>query len=611
MTSTPKKKRRSTPAKLWGWVLAMRRVLRLVSRRQRYLVIVGMFFSSLLELIGLTMIIPLLASASQLRESKGIALAIRSMFDKIGIPFDPAYLFGIIVIGLGLKALVAVNVTRYVSDMVGDITSNYQLELIRALLRARWGYFIRQPLGRLVHATGPEAAAVGESFQRVTAIIANALQSLLFLMLAALISWPLLVFALVIGLSMLISFGKMVQGSRRAARRYRERMRQTASQFTDAMIGIKQIRAMGRTERFSHLFEESARVLAQSMRTRVFSSEYAVELQEPIIGMLIAGGFFLALHTLHLTLHEVVIMALLLVRTVGAITPIQRDFQKFTQAYDQFESLELMLKQCRGEAEVSLGSALPTLERGIEIDGVAFGYGSKVVLDGMSLTIPAGRITTIAGPSGVGKSTTVDLIVGLHRPQEGRILVDGQDLEEIDLNSWRRMIGYVPQEVTLFHDTIFQNVSLWEEGITRERVEEALRAAGAWSFVEASAEGMERIVGERGQGLSGGQRQRISLARALLLQPRLLILDEATTGLDPETETEICERIRDLSRETGLTVLAISHQPAWQRIADHVHILSPNNEGPSAKDGASAGSTILGAAANSDPVEAQTMPRIG
>lgn len=583
MTTTPTKKRRGTLRKLWGWVRAMRRVLRLVSTRDRYLVIGGLFLSSMLELIGLTMIIPLLASASQLRESKGIAMAVQAAFEKIGIPFDPAYLFGIIVIGLGLKALVAVNVMRYVSDKVGDITSNYQLELIRALLRARWGYFIRQPLGRLVHATGPEAAAVGESFQRVTSIIANALQSLLFLILAAVISWPLLIFALVIGLSMLLSFGKMVQSSRRAARRYRERMRSNASQFTDAMIGIKQVRAMGRTERFTYLFEENAKRLAESMRTRVFSSEYAAELQEPIIGCLIAGGFFLALHTLNLSLHEVVIMALLLVRTVGAITPIQRDFQKFTQAYDQYISLEQLMKATRGEAEAWPGTATPTLMQGIALDQVTFGYGDKIVLNGVSLLIPAGKITAIAGPSGVGKSTTVDLIVGLHLPRVGRILLDGCDLQEIDLNTWRRMIGYVPQDVTLFHDTIFQNVCLWEDGIAEEQVETALRAAGAWSFVEESPEGMQRIVGERGLGLSGGQRQRISLARALLLQPRLLILDEATTGLDPETEAEICARIRELCRETGLTVLAISHQPAWQKIADYVHHFVPPAKSPEAE----------------------------
>ncbi len=189
------------------------------------------------------------------------------------------------------------------------------------------------------------------------------------------------------------------------------------------------------------------------------------------------------------------------------------------------------------------------------------------------MEIRCGLITALVGPSGVGKSTTIDLLVGLYRPQVGRILVDGVDLSEVDLQRWRRMLGYVPQEVTLFHDTIFKNVSLWAEGVTEEDVIAALRAAGAWEFVEELPDGVHQIVGERGHRLSGGQRQRISIARALLHKPRLLILDEATTGLDPETEAEICQQIQQLCQEHGLTVLAISHQPAWRRVADRVYVL--------------------------------------
>jgi ATP-binding cassette subfamily C protein len=135
---------------------------------------------------------------------------------------------------------------------------------------------------------------------------------------------------------------------------------------------------------------------------------------------------------------------------------------------------------------------------------------------------------------------------------------------------WRSMVGYVPQELVLFHDSILANVSLGEPGFTRADVEHALHQAGAWDFVSQRDGGMDHVVGERGAALSGGQRQRIALARALVHRPKLLILDEATSALDPVTEAKIIKNVRELADRDGITVLSISHQPAWMAVADRV-----------------------------------------
>jgi ATP-binding cassette subfamily C protein len=138
----------------------------------------------------------------------------------------------------------------------------------------------------------------------------------------------------------------------------------------------------------------------------------------------------------------------------------------------------------------------------------------------------------------------------------------------------------------LFHDTVLANVTLGEEDLTREDAETALEAAGAAEFIAHLPGGIDSIVGERGTLLSGGQRQRIAVARALVRKPLLLILDEATSALDPETEASICRNLKDLSRRTGLTILAISHQPAWVEAADRVYrvegrrVRAPQDEGP-------------------------------
>jgi ATP-binding cassette subfamily C protein len=149
------------------------------------------------------------------------------------------------------------------------------------------------------------------------------------------------------------------------------------------------------------------------------------------------------------------------------------------------------------------------------------------------------------------------------------VLLDGVPLKEIDLQSWRRLVGYVPQELVLFHDSIYANVALGDRQIGAAEVREALELAGAWEFVCGLPEGMLTEVGEGGAKLSGGQRQRIALARALVGKPRLLILDEVTSALDPDTEWQICRGIRDLAQEMG--VLAITHRPAFLEIADLIY----------------------------------------
>jgi len=151
---------------------------------------------------------------------------------------------------------------------------------------------------------------------------------------------------------------------------------------------------------------------------------------------------------------------------------------------------------------------------------------------------------------------------------EGRVLVDGISLSEFELHEWRQMIGYVPQETLLLHDSVLHNVTLGDPDLGEEETEEALRAAGAWDFVAKLPEGMHTLAGERGGKLSGGQRQRLCIARALVRQPRLLILDEATSALDPESEAAICDTLDSL--RGSITILAISHQAGLGRIADRV-----------------------------------------
>lgn len=194
----------------------------------------------------------------------------------------------------------------------------------------------------------------------------------------------------------------------------------------------------------------------------------------------------------------------------------------------------------------------------------------KQVLQNISLEIKKGDSVGIIGQSGAGKSTLVDILLGLLPPQHGQILVDGANIQN-DILGWRKHISYMPQVVYLMDDTIKRNVAL---GIEDDKIDEALvwdclRKAQADEFVRDQAGGLDTFVGERGSRLSGGQRQRIGIARALYNQPDILILDEATTALDPETERLICNTLKEISKD--ITIIAISHQPALIEITNRVY----------------------------------------
>jgi len=219
-------------------------------------------------------------------------------------------------------------------------------------------------------------------------------------------------------------------------------------------------------------------------------------------------------------------------------------------------NVESQIKDCSG------AKALHQVEGKIEFDHVAFAYNAETpVLRNISFTMNPGEVVAVVGLSGAGKSTIADLIPRFYDPQSGSIRVDGHDLREVTLESLRRQIAIVPQETILFGGTIRDNIAYGNPAATQEMIEAAARAANAHSFIadrSVMPEGYNTLVGERGKQLSGGQRQRVSIARALLKDPRILILDEATSSLDAESEKVVQEALETLMR--GRTTLVIAHR---------------------------------------------------
>jgi ATP-binding cassette subfamily B protein len=207
----------------------------------------------------------------------------------------------------------------------------------------------------------------------------------------------------------------------------------------------------------------------------------------------------------------------------------------------------------------------------IELRDVSFKYGSRRILHNLNLSIEPGEMIGLVGPSGAGKSTIVNLICRFYDVTSGAILVDGSDLRSFPIAEYRRNIGMVLQEPYLFYGTIAENIAYARPHASRAEIIEAAKAGRAHNFILKLPDGYDSVVGERGQSLSGGERQRISIARALLTNPRILILDEATSSVDTETEREIQEAFENLIH--GRTTIAIAHRISTLRRADRLVVL--------------------------------------
>ncbi|MFQ5664826.1 MAG: ABC transporter ATP-binding protein [Candidatus Binatia bacterium] len=532
----------------------------------------GVGLSSLLPLIGLA------ANRSGARTGGGthgggspnaLEQAVTRALQVVGLQPTTGVLLAVIVTGMTVKAGLVLLANKQVGYTVAQVATDLRLALIRALLRTRWEYYVHQPVGAFANAVASEARRASEAYLHATMILSLLVEAVVYACVAFLVSWRATLVALVAGAVIVYAFNRLVHVTRRAGTRQTRLTKSLLGRLTDTLQGVKPLKAMARETLIGPLLESETRRLNRALQREVLSKEALRALQEPLIVAFLAAGLYVALTRSTLPLATVIMLALLCAQIVAGLGKVQKEVQRMGACESAFWSLNAMIEQAEAAHEVKPGRTPPVLQREVVLQHASFAYEQRWVLRDACLRVPAGRLTVLVGPSGAGKTTVADLLIGLIEPQAGDVFIDDVSLRILDARLWRAMIGYVPQETFLLHDSVRLNVTLGDPDLTAADVEAALRAAGAWEFVTALPEGPDTMVGERGLRISGGQRQRIALARALARRPRLLILDEATTGLDPATEEGICATLLEL-RGT-MTILAICHQGRLIDIADHVY----------------------------------------
>lgn len=346
------------------------------------------------------------------------------------------------------------------------------------------------------------------------------------------------------------------------------------SVLADTIPGIRVVKAFAQERREIERFRQSnQRVLQANDRVNTVWSFFG-----PMVALLTDMGILVvwAFGTWYIFREQV---------TVGVLTAFVAYISRFYTRLDSMSRMAAAIQRAAASAqrvfeildrvpsvaEPAHPVRLPELCGEIEFRDVGFHYGNRTVLEGVNLRIRPGEMIGLVGPSGAGKTTLVNLACRFYDVAEGAVLVDGLDIRSFSLESYRRHIGIVLQEPFLFYGTIAENIAYGRPNAARQDIINAARAARAHEFILRLPDGYDSLVGERGQSLSGGERQRISIARALLIDPRILILDEATSSVDTETEREIQLALENLVK--GRTTIAIAHRLSTLRRADRLVVI--------------------------------------
>jgi ATP-binding cassette, subfamily C, bacterial len=531
-----------------------------------------------MEWLGLLLLVPLLdlvgvnlghGTASRVAEFAAHA------FSRAGVsPTLPAVLglYVAIVAGrAGLQWWQSIAIT----DLQSSFVRSLRRRLFHAVLRARWLFVSGQRSSDLLHTLTSQVSRVGYAADHLLPLATQCLVIAVYLLFAFTVSptMTLLVFTAGVGLLLLL---------RSEARRAFDTGGKLTAATGRLYAGVMEQLSGLKTAR-SYRAEERTAVLFDGLQQEVVATEMAaqrnfarVRLGFEVGAVLVLGlMLWMSVEILALAVAEVLLLIYLFGRVVPRLAGFQQSYQYFVNVLPAFRDVMRVITECEAEAEpCSQEPGRPlVLHDEIRLRNISVRYRSEgpPVIDKLDLVITAHRTTAIVGPSGAGKTTVADLLLGLITPDSGQILVDGVPLGPSTIGAWRDQIGYVAQDSFLFHDTIRANLLWARPDATEGELREALRLASAESFVYRLPRGLDTVIGDRGVLLAGGERQRLALARALLRRPALLILDEATSSLDSENERQIQRALRHLRGRT--TMLVIAHRIATVREADAVHVL--------------------------------------
>lgn len=482
--------------------------------------------------------------------------------------------------------LIAVTIIRvtltYATTVINyrfqvTIERNLRNVLFRRALEIDLGTLSRSRTGDVILTLNSHPYATAGYIFTLLSLIPAIISFALFAALVLLISWPLTVLGMILfGISAWLT-RRVNERMREASRQHNEEVADLYSLVIESLNAIPTIRSFVRE---GAVFARYGRILGNYFDLSLRRAKLLALIQplNAMVGtlslalILLAGTFAFEVDG-KIWAEMIVLYLVVMARLSGPVSTILRHRSALAQSEHATQLVVHFLEATEIPSMVDGTVSFAGLQKEVALENVHFHYiGTDApALDSVSLVIPKGSTTAIVGASGGGKTTLLKLLNRFHDPDEGRVLIDGRDLRDFEIATWRRAVGVVSQNTFIFNDTIGNNIRFARPEATEAEVEEASRNASLHEFIVSLPEGYATQVGERGMRLSGGEAQRLAIARALLIDPPLLILDEATSSLDSVNERKVQESLDRL--RCNRTVVIVAHRLATVRGADRIHVI--------------------------------------
>ena len=542
--------------------------------KQFSLLFILLLIEGLIAALAMLAIIPMadfLLDTSMKRASY-ITIFVINIFTKWGIPIY-FWSFGVLFVSLNLiKGILEVGVRYSILKIKYSVTHGLFNDSIDTFFKAKWGFFSSAENGVLLNTLNKELNVIGDTLGHLATLLAQIIQLFIFFSVPLFLNTKLTVTTLSISLILGLPFLLLNKTSYKLGKKNTETANYAMAVLSEMLQASRLILGFGKQsysrERYLVAFNDHVRatLLSQTLSTAIpkFFQPLAM------LSVVIAIGFAVKEKAPISEITAVLWSFLGALPILSSLLQGNISINNFIPSYEQLLFLKNKAYEYR---EIEGNLIFKKLKNKIELRSVTFAYpGRKSTLHNLNLAFNKGDMTALLGESGSGKSTIIDLILGLQIPDTGEVLIDEISLKNYKQNSFRQQIGYVPQDPMLFHCSIRDNLLWSNENATEADLWGVLKLANADKFVKELPEGLDTLVGDRGTRLSGGQRQRIALARALIRKPELLILDEATSALDSESELLIQSSIEIIAKDT--TILVIAHRLSTISKANMVYILS-------------------------------------